>query len=136
MACCDRFVIELKLSHNVPVCTVCQVLDQLGMIDVSSSINKSAERTCLPEEGIELPKHLLLPLVEWMIVALSTLNLLAEKNSRGAARCQNRFFFVDLIHQEIHRAIEVFSTWFGGASCSDQLADDGVVGLIAGKRIA
>ena len=75
-------------------------VDQFGVIDISRAADESAQRSGLPKERIELPELLLLPIVEWMIVALSALHLQAQKDSGCLCR-RLRCLVVQLVGQKL-----------------------------------
>ena len=105
----------------------------LAMIDVIGPVHKAAQGSGLAEERIELPKHLLLPLVKRVIVTLRALHLLAEEDSGRATGRQDAFFRVNFVDQEIDSTVEILGSRFGGTSGGHQFVDQSVVRLVAGE---
>ena len=112
------------------------LIDQFDVVDVVGPSHKAAQSPRLTEERIELPKLLLLPLIERMVMALRALNLQPQENLRYRRRCLHPVLLVDLHRQEVRRTVEVLRTGLGRACRGDQLMDHRVVRLVARKTVS
>ena len=104
-------------------------------IAVGRTSNVSSKCPRLSKERIELPKFLLLPLIEWMVVTLCALHLQTKKNAGHCCRRLSCILFIDLHRQEIRRTIKTLCTRFGRACRGNKLHHHFVIRFVEGKAV-
>jgi hypothetical protein len=81
---------------------------QFRSLDLATPFDESAQGSRLAEEGVHLPKLLLLPIIERVVVTLRALNLQSQENASGGGRRQRSVFVIHFHDQKVHGAVEIF----------------------------
>src|SRR5690606_36932851 len=89
----------------------------------------------LPQEAVDFPELILLPLIERVVMTLSTLHLLPEENPRQIRSRFDVILFASLIplklrEKEVHRTV-----FFEVPFCCDQIVNDLVPGTVSGEGL-
>ena len=111
------------------------LINQLDKVDVVGSPHIATQGSGLTEKGIELPKLLLLPLIERMVVALRALDLQSQENFRDRRRRLHPLLLVDLHGQEVGSAVKVLRARLGRPRRSHQLTHHRVIRLVRRKAV-